>query len=43
MVLCLMTGVLGIACNLLGLIINERIDPRLKANEVIGSSEGRGA
>ena len=43
MVLCLMTGVLVIACNLLGQIINERIDPRLKANEVIGSSEGRGA
>ena len=43
MVLCLMTGVLVIACNLLGQIINERIDPRLKANEVIGSSEVRGA
>ena len=43
MVLCLMTGVLVVACNLLGQIINERIDPRLKANEVIGSSEVRGA
>ena len=43
MVLCLMTGALVIACNLLGQIINERIDPRLKANEVIGSSEVRGA
>ena len=43
MVLCLMTGVLVIACNLLGQLINERIDPRLKANEVIGSSEVRGA
>ena len=43
MVLCLMTGVLVIACNLLGQIINERIDPRLKVNEVIGSSEVRGA
>ena len=43
MVLCLMTGVLVIACNLLGQIINERIDPRLKANEVVETSEVRSA
>ena len=39
MVLCMMTGVLVIFCNLLGQIINERIDPRIKANEVVETSE----
>ncbi len=40
MVLCLMTGMVVIFCNLLGQIINERIDPRIRGNqmaEVIGS------
>lgn len=32
MVLCMMTGVLVILCNLIGGIINEKIDPRMKAN-----------
>ena len=34
MVLCMMTGILVIFCNLIGGIINEKIDPRIKANEV---------
>ena len=34
MVLCMMTGVLVIFCSLIGQIINERIDPRIKASEV---------
>ena len=33
MVLCMMTGVLVILCNLIGQVINERIDPRIRANE----------
>ena len=39
MILCIMTGVLVIFCNILGQIINERIDPRIKANDVLESSE----
>lgn len=39
MVLCMMTGILVIFCNLLGGIINEHIDPRIKANEVVETSE----
>lgn len=39
MVLCMMTGVLVILCNLIGSIINERIDPRIRANEMIEASE----
>ena len=39
MVLCMATGILVIFCNLIGQMINERIDPRIKANEVIGTSE----
>lgn len=41
MVLCMMTGILVIFCNLVGGIINERIDPRIKANEVVETSEVR--
>lgn len=37
MVLCMMTGVLVILCNLIGGIINERIDPRIKADEVLAA------
>ena len=36
MVLCMMTGALVIFCNLLGQILSERIDPRMKAGEVRG-------
>lgn len=34
MVLCVMTGALVIFCNLLGQILNEHIDPRIKTSEV---------
>lgn len=33
MVLCMMTGILVIFCNMIGQIINERIDPRIRAGE----------
>ena len=39
MVLCMMTGILVIFCNLIGQMINEKIDPRIKANEVVETSE----
>ena len=39
MVLCMITGVLVILCNLIGQIINERIDPRIKANEIVETTE----
>lgn len=38
MVLCMMTGILVIFCNLIGQIINEKIDPRIKANDVAETS-----
>ena len=39
MVLCMMTGVMVILCNLIGGIINEKIDPRIKATDVVETSE----
>lgn len=39
MVLCMMTGILVIFCNLLGQIINEHIDPRLKNQELTEKSK----
>ncbi len=39
MVLCMMTGITVIFCNMIGQIINEHIDPRLKANETTELSE----
>lgn len=39
MVLCMMTGILVIFCNLFGQIINEHIDPRLKNQEMTERSE----
>lgn len=39
MILCMMTGILVILCNIIGQIINEHIDPRIKANEVVETSE----
>lgn len=39
MMLCMMSGMLVIFCNLLGQIINERIDPRLKNQELTERSE----
>ena len=34
-----MTGIVVIFCNILGQIINERIDPRIRATEVVETSE----
>lgn len=42
MVLCILTGVLVIFCNMISQIINEHIDPRIKANEVVETSEVSG-
>lgn len=39
MVLCMMTGIVIIFCNIVGQTINERIDPRMKANEITEKSE----
>ena len=39
MLLCIMSGVLVIFCNMLSQVINEHIDPRMKANEVTEMSE----
>ena len=39
MILCMMTGITVIFCNMIGQIINEHIDPRVKANETTELSE----
>ncbi|MEG2165291.1 MAG: ABC transporter permease [Ruthenibacterium sp.] len=39
MVLCILSGVIVIFCNMLSQIINEHIDPRIKATEVLETSE----
>lgn len=39
MILCMMSGILVIFCNMLSQIINEHVDPRVKANEVVETSE----
>lgn len=39
MVLCMMTGTVVIFCSFIGQIINEHIDPRIKADKVVRSSE----
>ncbi len=39
MVLCMMTGIMVILCNLISQVINEKIDPRIKADEVVETSE----
>ena len=39
MVLCMMTGIAVIFCNLIGQVINERIDPRMKADDVAERAE----
>lgn len=39
MILCMMSGILVIFCNILSQIINEHIDPRIKAPEVAETSE----
>lgn len=42
MVLCMITGITVIFFNMLGQIINEQIDPRLKATAVLETSEIQG-
>lgn len=42
MILCMMTGILVIFCNMIGQIINEHIDPRIRANEIVETSEVTG-
>lgn len=39
MILCMMTGILVIFCNLIGQIINEHIDPRIRDSDVVETSE----
>ena len=39
MLLCIISGIFVIFCNMLSQIINEHIDPRIKANEVTEMSE----
>lgn len=39
MVLCMMTGTLVMACNLLGGIVNEHLDPRMKGDPGRGEAE----
>ncbi|MBR6826103.1 MAG: ABC transporter permease [Oscillospiraceae bacterium] len=39
MVLCMLTGILVILCNLVGRIMSEKIDPRIKANDIVEISE----
>ncbi len=36
MVLCMITGITVIFCNILGQILNERIDPRIRSDEAAG-------
>lgn len=43
MILCMMTGITVIFCNIIGQIINEQIDPRVKASEITEQSEVTGA
>ena len=42
MVLCILSGALVIACNLLAQTLSEKIDPRMRAKEVIDSWEADG-
>ena len=39
MVLCMMTGILVILSNLIGGILNEKIDPRMRAGEITETTE----
>ena len=39
MVLCMMTGIVVIFCNILAQIVNERIDPRIKAGDTPADTE----
>ncbi|MDO4298601.1 MAG: ABC transporter permease [Lachnospiraceae bacterium] len=39
MILCMLSGILVIFCNIISQTINEQIDPRIRANEVVETSE----
>lgn len=39
MLLCLLSGILVILCNIIAQTINEQIDPRIKATEAVEMSE----
>lgn len=39
MILCMLSGAIVILCNMLAQTINERIDPRIRENEVVESTE----
>lgn len=39
MLLCMMSGVLVILCSIIAQIINERIDPRIRAEEIVETTE----
>lgn len=39
MLLCMMSGVLVILCSMIAQIINERIDPRIRAEEIVETTE----
>ncbi len=39
MILCMISGILVIFCNMLSQIINEHIDPRIRAREITDTSE----
>lgn len=39
MILCMMTGILVIFFNIISQIINEHIDPRMRSNEIVETSE----
>ncbi len=41
MVLCIFSGMVVILCNLIAQVINERIDPRIRAQETVETSEVR--
>lgn len=42
MLLCIFSGIVVILCNMTAQTINEKIDPRMKANEVVEASEVTG-
>lgn len=39
MILCILSGILVILCNMIAQVINERIDPRMRENEISEDSE----
>lgn len=39
MILCIISGIIVIFCNMISQMINERIDPRMKENEIVETSE----